>query len=153
MDLETGKELKSPLESAGAVRHIATTNSGDSGVVVNADASVRMWRLASEGAITVRKPQRARFIAMSTHGRAMAVRRDLGRGLEVRFGTERRPKPTAPGGRRSTLPSPLASILGRVPRVARRAPAPVTLPRRRVERGAGAGRDRGGGRRARTHAG
>lgn len=83
MDLETGKELKSPLESAGAVRHIATTNSGDSGVVVNADASVRMWRLASEGAITVRKPQRARFIAMSTHGRAMAVRRDLGRGLEV----------------------------------------------------------------------
>jgi WD40 repeat protein len=83
MDLNSHVELKTPLESAGAVRHIAMTNSGDSAVVVNADASVRMWRQASEGAITVRKPQRARFIAMSTHGRAMAVRRDLGRGLEV----------------------------------------------------------------------
>lgn len=83
MDVSKRSELKPPLESAGAVRHIATTGSGDSAVIVNADASVRMWRLAGDGAITVRKPQRARFIAMSTQGRAMAVRRDLGRSLEV----------------------------------------------------------------------
>lgn len=82
-DLKNRVELKPPVESAGAVRHIAMTRSGDSAVIVNADASVRMWRQAGEGAITVRKPQRARFIAMSTQGRAMAVRRDLGRGLEV----------------------------------------------------------------------
>ncbi|MBK8036512.1 MAG: protein kinase [Verrucomicrobiaceae bacterium] len=82
-DLKSRVELKPPVESAGSVRHIAMTRSGDSAVIVNADASVRMWRQAGEGAITVRKPQRARFIAMSTHGHAMAVRRDLGRGLEV----------------------------------------------------------------------
>jgi len=82
-DLKTRVELKAPVESAGAVRHIAMTRSGDSALIVNADASVRMWRQAGEGAITVRKPQRARYIAMSTQGRAMAVRRDLGRGLEV----------------------------------------------------------------------
>jgi WD40 repeat protein/tRNA A-37 threonylcarbamoyl transferase component Bud32 len=82
-DLKNRVELKPPVESAGSVRHIAMTRSGDSAVIVNADASVRMWRQAGEGAITVRKPQRARFIAMSTHGRAMAVRRDLGRSLEV----------------------------------------------------------------------
>jgi WD40 repeat protein/tRNA A-37 threonylcarbamoyl transferase component Bud32 len=82
-DLNNRVEMKTPVESAGAVRHIAMTRSGECAVIVNADASVRMWRQAGEGAITVRKPQRARFIAMSTQGRAMAVRRDHGRGLEV----------------------------------------------------------------------
>ena len=82
-DLATRSAVKPPLESAGAVKRIVMTRTIDSALVVNADASVRVWRQAGEGAVTVRKPQRARFVAMSTQGRCMAVRRDLGKSLEV----------------------------------------------------------------------
>lgn len=82
-DLATRASIKAPLESAGGVKRIVMTRATDGALVVNADASVRMWRQAGEGAVTVRKPQRARFVAMSAQGRCLAVRRDLGKALEV----------------------------------------------------------------------
>ncbi len=82
-DLKTGAEVKVPVESAGAIKRLVMARGTDGAVIVNADASVRMWRKAGEGALTVRKPQRARLLAMSSQGRCMAVRRDLGKSLEV----------------------------------------------------------------------
>ena len=82
-DLATRTDAKPPLESAGTVKQVVMTRAADGALVVNADASVRMWRQVGEGAVTVRKPQRARFVAMSAQGRCLAVRRDLGKALEV----------------------------------------------------------------------
>ncbi|MFN0075294.1 MAG: protein kinase domain-containing protein [Prosthecobacter sp.] len=82
-DMTTQANVKPPFESAGAVRRIMVSRGTEEALIVSADSSVRVWRQAGDAAMTMRKPQRARFVAMSATGRCMAVQRDLGTALEV----------------------------------------------------------------------
>ena len=52
-------------------------------MLVAADTSVRLWRKDGGTPLTIRKPQHARYIALSVAGRALVVTRDEGRALEV----------------------------------------------------------------------
>ncbi len=82
-EVKSGIQINMPVESSGMVKRLVMTRSNDSAVIVNADASVRMWRKAGDRALTVRKPQRARFIAMSAQGNCIAVRHEFGNTIEV----------------------------------------------------------------------
>jgi WD40 repeat protein/tRNA A-37 threonylcarbamoyl transferase component Bud32 len=76
-------DLKPPLVSAGIVRSILLNRTSDEALLVNADSSVRVWRQASPGAMTLRKPQRSRYVASPSQGRSLALRREAGSALEV----------------------------------------------------------------------
>lgn len=82
-EVKSGIQINMPVESSGMVKGVVMTPSNDAAVIVNADASVRMWRKTGDGALTVRKPQRTRFIAMSSQGNCIAVRHEVGNSLEV----------------------------------------------------------------------
>jgi serine/threonine protein kinase/WD40 repeat protein len=82
-DMATRAHLKPPFESAGTVRRIMVSRGTEEALIVSADSSLRVWRQTGDATVTVRRPQRARFVAMSTSGRCMAVQRDLGTALEV----------------------------------------------------------------------
>ena len=76
-------DLKPPLVSAGIVRSILLNRTSDEAMLVNADSSVRVWRQASPGAMTLRKPQRSRHVASPSQGRSLALRREAGSALEL----------------------------------------------------------------------
>ncbi|MCB1210662.1 MAG: WD40 repeat domain-containing protein, partial [Verrucomicrobiales bacterium] len=83
VEMETGKDLEAPVESGGFVAQILISRAGDEAMVVGADSSLRIWRREGRGTITVRKPQHSRFVAMSAAGKAVALKREQGRMIEV----------------------------------------------------------------------
>ncbi len=83
LDIETRAQVLPPVESAGTVLRILVNRGGDEASLVSADSSVRLWRRQGGALVAVRRPQRARFLSMSTTGRAMAVQRDAGGAVEV----------------------------------------------------------------------
>lgn len=83
-DLATRKDLEPPLESAGLVRSIWPVRSSDEALIITADSAVRVWRRDGEArAVTLRKPQSARFVAISQAANCIAVQRDQGRALDA----------------------------------------------------------------------
>ncbi|MBK8093329.1 MAG: protein kinase [Verrucomicrobiaceae bacterium] len=82
-DIERKIDVLPALESPGLVRRILTSQGGEVAEIVSADSSVRLWRGSGGPALTLRRPQRARFVCMSSLGRCMAVLRDSGTALEI----------------------------------------------------------------------
>ncbi len=82
MDVAKKAVIKPPLPSAGLVRGLLPTRSGDSVFVVQGDTSVRLWEANRASALTVRKPQRAKLLSLSRAGRAIGVMREWGASLE-----------------------------------------------------------------------
>jgi len=82
-DLRRQTDVQRPIESAGSVRRLLIRPGYDGVFIINADASVRLWRQSGGSVLTSRKPQRARLIATSGPGRAIALQRDSGAALEV----------------------------------------------------------------------
>ena len=83
VEMETRKDLEAPVESGGFVAQLLVSRAGDEVMVVGADSSLRIWRREGRGTVTVRKPQRSRFVAMSAAGKAVALKREQGRMIEV----------------------------------------------------------------------
>lgn len=83
VEMATGKDLEASVESGGFVVSLLMNRPGDEAMVVGADSSLRIWRRAGRGTVTVRRPQQARFVAMSPVGKAVALKRDQGRVIEV----------------------------------------------------------------------
>jgi serine/threonine protein kinase/WD40 repeat protein len=82
LDIATKLNTKAPLPSAGLVRAILLSRTGDSVFIVQGDASVRWWPEGKAPALTVRKPQQARLLALSSQGRALGVMRESGTSVE-----------------------------------------------------------------------
>jgi hypothetical protein len=83
IDMETKKDLQPPVDLAGPVQKIDFARNDAEATFVTMDASVRQWHRGDEAPLTLRKPQRSRFVAMSVTGRCLVVQRDEGAALEV----------------------------------------------------------------------
>ncbi len=82
LDSATKLNAKAPLPSAGLVRALLLSRTGDSVFIVQGDASVRWWPDGKSPALTVRKPQQAHLLALSSQGRALGVIRESGTRVE-----------------------------------------------------------------------
>ena len=82
-DMDLRSDLQPAVEVAGPVQKIDFARSEEDATFVTMDASVRQWRRGDEAPLTLRKPQRSRFVAMSVTGRCLVVLRDDGAALEM----------------------------------------------------------------------
>lgn len=82
-DMATGTAVAPLLDSAGQIEQVIVNHNGAEAMLVAADTSVRVWHKDGAPPLTIRKPQHARYIAMSVAGRGLVVTRDEGQALEV----------------------------------------------------------------------
>ena len=82
-DMSTGNAVAPLLDSAGQIEQVVVNHNGQEIMLVAADTSVRLWHKDGVPPLTIRKPQHARYIAMSVAGRGLVVTRDEGRAMEV----------------------------------------------------------------------
>lgn len=81
--MTTGTAVTPALDTAGQIEQLAVNHNGEEALIVAADTSVRLWRRDGGTPLTIRKPQHARYVAMSTAGRGLVVTRDEGKAMEV----------------------------------------------------------------------
>ncbi|MBL9143248.1 MAG: protein kinase [Verrucomicrobiaceae bacterium] len=82
-NMTTGTAVTPALDTAGQIEQVAVNHNGEEALVVAADTSVRLWRRDGGTPLTIRKPQHARYVAMSAAGRGLVVTRDEGKAMEV----------------------------------------------------------------------
>ena len=82
-NMKTGTAVTPALDTAGQIEQIIVNHNGEEALIVAADTSVRLWRRDGGTPLTIRKPQHARYVAMSAAGRGLVVTRDEGKAMEV----------------------------------------------------------------------